>query len=86
MKIRQVAIAFDQLFNTLLSGYADETLSARAYRMASETLPKRRWLIARRVIDTIFFWEKEHCFKAYVSEKQRNHFPSSYKGTKETSS
>ena len=31
--MKQVAIAFDQLINTLLGGYADETLSARAHRM-----------------------------------------------------
>ena len=29
---RQLFIAIDQLGNALLAGYADETLSARAYR------------------------------------------------------
>ena len=28
----QIAVAFDQLVNTLLGGWADETLSARAWR------------------------------------------------------
>lgn len=30
----QVMVAVDQLVNTLLGGWADETLSARAYRHA----------------------------------------------------
>ena len=31
--MKQIAIAFDQLINAVLGGYADETLSARAHRM-----------------------------------------------------
>lgn len=72
---RQLLIAIDQLLNTLLAGYADETLSARAWRMSEK---KRRWEVLRKVIDGIFFWEDEHCFNAYLSEKGRKHFPEYY--------
>ena len=34
--MKQFLIALDQLANTLAGGYADETLSARAHRIAEE--------------------------------------------------
>lgn len=75
MKARYVAIAVDQLFNTILGGYPDETLSARAFRLQ---YVHKRWAIICRVIDTIFFWQKEHCFNSYLNEKQRKHLPINY--------
>lgn len=68
----QVLVAIDQFVNTLLCGYADETLSARAYRHA-EIKKDRRWPM--RVIDTLFFWQDGHCKQAYESEISRSHFP-----------
>ena len=35
-QVKQVLIALDQLANTLLAGHADETLSARAYRLSRD--------------------------------------------------
>lgn len=74
----QILIALDQLANATLAGFADETLSARAYRNDSP-VGKRRWRIARRVIDTLFFWEPGHCFKAFMSEIDRRQYPPSYR-------
>ena len=34
--MRQVLIALDQLANAILAGHADETLSARAYRLSRD--------------------------------------------------
>lgn len=65
--LKQVLIAVDQLVNALLGGYADETLSSRAYRERRETLVK--------IIDGIFFWEEKHCFSAYMSERKRLQAP-----------
>lgn len=76
----QILIALDQLFNTLLAGYADETLSARAYRMRAR---KKRWAIVRKVIDTIFFFEKDHCYNAFISELIQNHKPDGYENYKQ---
>lgn len=75
MKPKQIAIAADQFFNTLLAGHADETLSARAWRMQFK---KRRWMAIRIIIDAIFFWQDNHCFNSYLSEKQRKHLPEEY--------
>lgn len=72
--MRQVLIALDQLANTILAGYADETLSARAYRLSRD----RSWHWPRRVIDALFFWDKNHCEKSYRSERLRRHLPFDY--------
>lgn len=68
----QVLIALDQFVNTLLWGYADETLSARAYRHA-EIKKDRRWPMW--LIDHIFFWQDQHCKQSYESELERAHLP-----------
>lgn len=69
----QNLIAIDQLANTLLGGMADETLSSRAYR--AEVKNKIFGRIFRPLIDTIMFFDKDHCFNSYVSELQRRHLP-----------
>lgn len=76
MKIDQVLIAIDQLANTVIGGWADETLSSRAWR---EKHKKRRWKIMRHVIDVLFFWQKEHCKSAYESELKRLQLPPEFR-------
>ena len=49
-------IAIDQLFNALIGGAADETLSSRAYRCAVVTEhPRKRWIVIHRLINGLFF-------------------------------
>lgn len=74
MKIKQFLIAVDQVFNTLLGGMADETLSARAYRQRD----KHPWRMS--VIDALFFWEDNHCYESWLSEVERRQLPSAYRG------
>lgn len=69
----QVLIALDQLVNTLLWGYADETLSARAHRHALKG--DRAW--PEKMINFLFFWQKDHCKQAYQSEIDRTQLPPS---------
>lgn len=73
--MKQFLIALDQLANTLAGGYADETLSARAHRVAEEGVPA--W--PQRLINGLFFWERAHCLKAYRSEVERRQLPSRYR-------
>lgn len=73
--MKQVLIAIDQLANALIGGYADETLSARAHRVAEEGGPA--W--PQCLINTLFFWERSHCLKAYNSERERRQLPSRYR-------
>lgn len=79
---RQVLIACDQLGNTVLGGWADETLSARAYRRGLEN---RAWRRVQACIDAVFFWDREkigksdmvmkHCELSYLAELQRLQSP-----------
>lgn len=72
----QVLIAFDQLANTIIpGGFADETLSSRAHRMRVKGQPVWGW--TAKAIDTLFFWQKDHCASAYESERRRAHLPPS---------
>ena len=68
----RVFIAIDQLFTAILGGWPDETLSSYAYRLDIQGKP---FGFTRKVIDFVFFWDKNHCYKAMLSEKKRLQFP-----------
>lgn len=68
---KAVLIAADQLVNALLAGWPDETLSSRAYRWEQNGV--RSW--PRRFIDRLFFWEKQHCYQSYISEREGRQLP-----------
>lgn len=76
MGLKQVEIAADRLANTLIGGYADEMISARAWRLQS-TQP--RWATARKWIDRLFFWDDNHCAECFEIERARKYAPSEYK-------
>jgi len=56
----KIRVALSRLLNTLCYGQPDEMLSTRVYR------EEIKWL--ERIIDTIFFWEENHCEKSYLWE------------------
>ena len=62
------------MINTFLGGMADETLSARAWRHHLDR--SRDW--PYKLIDTLFFWQKDHCRTAYESEVERKQLPTEY--------
>lgn len=74
-RILNILIAFDQLIWVLISlgaGHPDETISSAMYRYEKKGL--KIGLIMRPCIDRIFmllFKDKNHCRKAYLSEKFR---------------
>lgn len=77
--IWQLMIAIDQLFNVLVwlpgdgFGRADETLSARSWRMRDRI---GLW----RLIDIIFLpFERNHCMRSYEAEMCRRHLPEEYR-------
>jgi len=69
--MKQILIAIDQPANAVLGGWADETLSSRAWR------EERRRLVV--VIDCIFFWEDNHCKASYISERRRLQLPPEFR-------
>ena len=81
--VHQLLIGIDQLGNVFLYsshddrfGMADETISARAWRLERKSV---MWKAARICIDGIFFWQKKHCYGAYMRERLRGHMPEEYK-------
>lgn len=76
MGLKQLLIAFDQMLNALIGGMADETLSARAYRIEDKAVA---WAWARQYIDTLFFWQPSHCESAYMAERKRKQLPGEYR-------
>jgi hypothetical protein len=81
-RLLNLAIAIDQLLWVVLTlgkGYPDETISAAAWRM--EQQGKLAGRVLRPLIDLLFRpIEKDHCYKAWLSEVQRSQLPSAYKG------
>ena len=77
---KQLLIAIDQVFNVLIGlicfkkAWADETMSANAYRLEQER--GRKW--PRFLIDAIFFWQPNHCKTSYESEVMRKQLPKHY--------
>ena len=71
-RILNILISIDQLILSLItlgSAYPDETISSYAYRC--EKLNKR-FGFARPIIDKVFFWDPQHCRKAYLAEVFRH--------------
>lgn len=66
-------------------GYADETMSAHAWRADRDRKPWGRFW--RPIIDVLFFWQrdeqgrrvKNHCERAYWKEIDRRHHPHEYR-------
>ncbi len=75
--IKNVLIGIDQTINCVVwikgdgFGFSDETLSARAWRLRGQS---NAW----RVIDTLLFFDKDHCRTSYESEMQRKQLPKEY--------
>jgi len=70
----QLLVALDQLLNVVFgTGWADETMSAGAYRVEKKG---SRWgKFWRPKIDALFFWQEKHCEDAYIGEKERRQSP-----------
>ena len=71
---KQILLAFDQLLNTILGGWADESFSARCYRHRYQN----GWYAMMLVVNALFC-NHEHCKQAYQSEKKRTQAPVEYR-------
>ena len=74
MKIKtyllNILISFDQLVNVLFLGQPDETISSRAWRCKDAN---SFWKFMHSLINKLFFFQKDHCFNAYLAELERKH-------------
>lgn len=82
--MKQFLIALDQTVNTVIPdkgldkwvfGFADEALSARADRLKY----LNNWDRFRRAVNFIFFWQKDRCLEARISEILRKHLTVEYR-------
>ena len=71
--IKNILIALDQLLHALFCCEVDETLSSRAYRLDKER--GRKW--PHLLIDTLLFFDRDHCYQSYLSEIERKQLPPS---------
>ena len=84
-RLYQFVIAFDQLFNVICFGWADETFSARCWRQREKN---RFWSLACKVVNAVFWWDTSitrgrkfsHCELAYLNEWYGIHKPTTYRG------
>ena len=72
-----VLIAIDQLVNVILcGGQPDETMSSNVWRMEQAGKP---WGFMRPVIDTLFFFDPDHCATSYMAERERGQLPPEFR-------
>ena len=77
MGIKQVLIAIDQLGNALLGGYADETISARCWRLHTKS---KAWFRLFKFVE--FLFGSGHCLESYHSELLRRQSPAEERNIK----
>lgn len=69
--VKQAAVAFDQLCNALLGGWADETLSSRCWRWEKDGVCA--W--PRKLVDALLWFDQDHCRLSFESERQGSQLP-----------
>lgn len=68
----RLMIAIDQVFNVLLlNGSEDHTISGRVGYKALVT-HKKRWLYAEKIINTLFWFDKDHCRESIEYDEIRD--------------
>ena len=80
--VKRILIALDQVANTLLNGYEDESLSSRFYRWSLKD--GLLWKIPAKIVDTVLFFDTakdedgkimHHCEKSFENELKRTGLP-----------
>ena len=67
-RLHRIGVVGSQFINVVLfDGHPSESVSGRSYRRGViEGSP--RWARAARIIDALFFWEREHCAHAHIAD------------------
>lgn len=71
-----IKVAISRLLNAFLGGYSGEMLSARAYRLRNNSL---FWGVTKEILDSVFWWQLEHCRGCYEFEKANSDKPEEYR-------
>jgi hypothetical protein len=68
---KSITAAFSQLLNAALAGNRDQSFSSRSFEGAIKGV---KWCkVSRLLVDTLFFWEEDHCMKAFLSDDERTY-------------
>lgn len=90
-RLYQFILSIDQFLNCFVSlfiggGWADETFSARCWREGNAQMANgvirpgdKRWAYVRIFVDTLFFFDPQHCFASYIDEFERKQLPEEYR-------
>lgn len=62
--VKNLLVSIDQLINTIIGGWPDETLSARAYRLSESS----KWWRRAEIVINILFLNPRHCQHAFERE------------------
>lgn len=73
--MKNLLIGVDQLFNCVFNGYADESLSSRAYRSHRDNMVHWPYCL----LNFLFFWQDDHCKQSYQSEVDRRQLPPEFR-------
>lgn len=79
-RILNILIALDQMLYVLVTlghGSPDETLSAAAWRW--EAAGKWQGKLLRPAIDTLLFFDQNHCWSSFQAERNKKHLPAEYR-------
>ena len=79
-RVLNLLIALDQFIYVLITvghGSPDETLSAASWRW--EVAGKWQGKVLRPIIDTLLWFDHEHCWNSYQSEVLKRHLPNEYR-------
>lgn len=68
-------VGIDQLLASIVTGWPEATLSAWAWVWERDGI--RAW--PRRLIDALFFFDKNHCMESYRSEYKGSQLPPEFK-------
>lgn len=79
-RLLNILIALDQFIYVLITfghGSPDETLSAAAWRW--EQAGKWQGKLLRPLIDTLLFFDQNHCWSSFQAERNKKHLPAEYR-------
>lgn len=91
----EVFVSVDQVINAVFGGFADETISARSFRLGNKAKARGawdQWRVTWVIADVLFIWQDMaiqyrtgfapaagHCERAYQSELDRLQLPPEYR-------
>lgn len=73
-RLLNLLISLDQLIYVIITlgkGDPDETMSAAAWRLEAKGHITGK--VFRSVIDTLFWFDKDHCYTSYINEVNRKY-------------